>query len=464
MPDHDFLTWSVGELIAAYKKRVVSPLEVTSEFLDRIALFDPDLHAFVAVTRDLALDQASAAEQRYRDGNTAPLLGIPTSVKDVFHVKGRVTTLGSLFHQEDVAAEDSGVVRRLRAAGAVFTGKTNTAEFGQSATTDNRLGPDTRNPWELARTPGGSSGGAAASVAARLSVVAVGSDGGGSVRIPAAFTGLFGFKATQGLCPDEDGFRAMTDFICPGPLAATVSDARVMLGVLADRAYARNSRLACLRVGYCPRPEGRPVGAGVLAAVDATATVLESLGHHIEVIDPDLGGWNEIFAPLVLEDERRERRHLLERSEMLTSYERSSLVGALELDPAAVQVAREGLASYRERIDRLLSTCDLLLTPVTAVPAFPLGERPESVAGAEVDQLWGAFPFAVPFSVGGVPAASLPCGFDDGLPVGAQLVARRGSEELILDVCEDLEEAIAFDRSPVLERWSASPEGSRAAG
>lgn len=464
MPDHDFLTWAVGELIAVYKERVVSPVEVTTAFLDRIALFDPELHAFVAVTRDLALEQASAAERRYRDGNTPPLLGIPMSIKDVFHVKGVVTTLGSLFHRGEVAVEDSGVVRRLRTAGAVFTGKTNTPEFGQSATTDNLLGPDTRNPWDLTRTPGGSSGGAAASVAARLSVVAVGSDGGGSVRIPAAFTGLFGLKTTYGLCPDEDGFRAMTDFISPGPIAATVADARAVLGVLADRTYARTGRRPGLRVGYCPRPQGRPVGAGILAAVDATATVLESLGHHVEVIDPDLAGWREIFGPLVLEDERRERRHLLDRREMLTAYERSSLIGASELDRADVELARDGLASYRERIDRLLSTYDVLLTPVTAVPAFPLGERPESVAGSEVDQLWGAFPFTVPFSVGGVSAASLPCGFVDGLPVGAQLVARRGADELVLDVCEDLEEALAFDRTPVLERWGASAKGSRAAG
>lgn len=445
----------VAELVAAYRSRSVSPVEVTRAFLERIDRLDPDLHAFVEVTADLAMAQAVEAERQYAEGGDhAPLLGVPVSVKDAFHIKGVPTTLGSLVHQGQVAKADSGVVRRLRAAGSVFTGKTNTAEFGQSATTDNLLGPDTTNPWDTSRTPGGSSGGAAASVAAGLSTLAVGSDGGGSVRIPAAFTGLYGVKPSPGLCPDEKGFRAMTDFVSPGPLASSVADARVMLGVLADQDYARQSLPGRLRVAWAPRPEGRPVDAGVSAAVEAAAVALGDLGHEVVETDLPLEGWDEVFGPLVLDDEHRERGHLLAHPERLTRYERSSLRAALSLDPALVHRAHELLPVYRARIDALFDRFDVVLTPAVAVPAFPLGERPTAIDGEDVDLLWGAFPFAVPFNVAGVAAASVPCGLADGLPVGAQLVTRTRSEQLLLDVSEDLEEALEFDSAAVRERWS----------
>jgi aspartyl-tRNA(Asn)/glutamyl-tRNA(Gln) amidotransferase subunit A len=342
----------------------------------------------------------------------------------------------------------------------VFVGKTNTGEFGQSATTDILMGPDTGNPWDPSRTPGGSSGGAAASVAAGLATVAVGSDGGGSIRIPAAFTGIVGLKPSPDVVRDEKGFRAMTDFVSAGPMASTVADARTLFGILADVAVRRHQVDFGLRIGYCPRPEGRPVDAGVAAALERAAVALEELGHRVTTTELPVTGWNEVFGPLVLEDEHRERGHLLQHSaDKLTRYERSSLRAALALDPAEVQRAHALLPEYRRRVDALFDTFDVLLTPVTAVPAFPLGERPSHIAGEEVDQLWGAFPFAVPFNVAGVAAASVPCGLADGLPVGAQLVSRAGTETFLLDVCEDLEEALAFDRTALLERWTTTGSG-----
>lgn len=451
---------SVAELVSAYRGRSLSPVEVTRVFLERIERLDNQLHAFVEILPELAMAQAAAAERAYADGGRpAPLLGIPVSIKDAFHVEGVPTTLGSLVHQGQVAKADSGVVRRLRAAGSVFTGKTNTAEFGQSATTDNLLGPDTANPWDPTRTPGGSSGGAAASVAAGLSTLAVGSDGGGSVRIPAAFTGLYGIKPSPGLCSDEKGFRAMTDFVSPGPLARTVADARVMLGVLADREFPRSSA-GRLRVAYCPRPEGRPVDPAVAAAVDGAAAALSRLGHEVTEADLPVDGWDEVFGPLVLDDEHRERGHLLADPDRLTRYERATLRAAVSLDPARVQRAHDLLPVYRQRIERLFERYDVLLTPAVAVPAFPLGERPVKIAGEEVDPLWGAFPFAVPFNVAGVPAASVPCGLADGLPLGAQLVTRASSEALLLDVSEDLEEALQFDHGRIFERWATETAAS----
>ncbi len=462
MADSEVWRLPVAELVSAYRDGSLSPVEVTRTFLERIDHLDGDLHAFVEVTRELALAQAADAERKYRDGDAGdPLLGVPVSIKDAFHVKGVVTTLGSLVHRDQVAKTDSGVVRRLRASGAVFTGKTNTAEFGQSATTDNLLGPDTANPWDTGRTPGGSSGGAAASVAAGLSTIAVGSDGGGSIRIPAAFTGIYGLKPSAGLVHDERGFRAMTDFVTAGPMTTTVAEARVMLGVLADRIYQRSTPSAGLRIGYCATPENRPVDPGVAQALDATARTLEALGHDVTEIDLPIADWNDVFGPLVLDDEHRERGHLLAQyADKLTRYERSALRAAQSLDPAAAQRANELLPLFRGRVDELLTTYDVVLTPTCAVPAFPLGERPQTIDMREVDQLWGAFPFAVPFNVAGVPAASLPCGLVDGLPVGAQLVTRAGTEALLLDVSQQLEEAVAFDRSALIERWSVTSAGA----
>ncbi|QDO88011.1 amidase [Ornithinimicrobium ciconiae] len=456
MPDPSLVTRPVADLVAGFRRGDFSPVEVAEEALSRIEAHDESLHAFVEVTRDLALGQAREAADRYTAGDDAPLLGVPVSVKDAFHVAGLRTTIGSRVYENHISKADSGVVHRLRGAGAVFTGKTNTAEFGQSATTDNLLGPDTGNPWDPQRTPGGSSGGAAASVAAGFSTLAVGSDGGGSIRIPATFTGLFGFKPGIGECPDERGFRGMSDFVCPGPLARRVADARVMLGVLTDTSLSRGLTPKGLRVAYCPRPEGRPVDPGVATAVAAAAQALSALGHHVEEVDLPLAGWDDIFGPLVLEDEHRERGHLLQLApDLLTRYERSSLRAAVDLDPAVVAEARRALPGYRQRISALFDTYDVLLTPTTATPAFPLGDRPRTIDGEAVSYLWGAFPFAAPFNVAGTPAASVPCGMVDGLPVGAQLVAARGAHALLLDLCEDLETALEFDQRPVLVRWSA---------
>lgn len=455
MPDGNPLLWPVGDLMRSFAAGELSPVDVAVAALDRIEAIDPDLHAFVLVDRDLTLAQAAESERRYRSGEALPLDGVPVSIKDAFHVRGLPTTLGSLHHRTDIAAADSGVTRRLRESGAVFTGKTNTAEFGQSATTDNLLGPDTLNPWDTTRTPGGSSGGAAASVAAALSSLAVGSDGGGSVRIPAAFCGLFGMKPTRGRCPDEGGFRAMTDFVSPGPLAWSAADARPLLEVLSGRHYPRRA-VRRLVVGYCPQPEGRPVHPGVRAGLETAARELERLGHVVVEVDLPIGGWNDIFGPLVLEDEGRERGHLLAQPEMLTVYERRSLEAATRLDPADVERARRELPAYRQRVSDIFLSVDAVLTPTVAVPAFELGQRPRQIDGQPVDALWGAFPFAVPFNVAGTPAATLPCGLAEGLPVGAQLVTPMHTEALLLELAQSLEEALAFDRSGVLQRWASS--------
>ena len=440
--------WPIASLTEAYGRGRLSPVEVVDEVLARIDRLNPSLHAYLVRFDDLSRRQAREAEAAYRAGRALPLGGVPVSIKDTYPLAGAVTTFGSVVHRNHLARHDSGAVRRLRAAGAVFTGKTNTAEFGQSATSDNRLGPEAANPWDTARTLGGSSGGAAVSVAAGLASVALAADGGGSIRIPASFTGLFGFKPTYGLCPDEGGLAAMSEFVCPGPLAWRAADARAVLGALAGRRMSRARAGRALRIAWCPRPEGRPVDPGVAAAVRTAVASLETLGHDVVETELPLEGWDRAFGPLVLAEERRERGDLLHRfPDVLSDYVRKSLAAARTLADEEISAGREAHRAYRARIATLFDTWDAIATPATAVTAFPFDERPSRIAGREVDWLWGAFPFAVPFNVSGNPAVSLPCGLADGLPVGLQLVMALNEDERLLDLAEDVEEAIGLDWS-----------------
>ncbi|MBH0118125.1 amidase [Rhodococcus sp. HM1] len=446
----------IRELTDAYARGDLNPIDVTEEVLDRIERFDPEVRAYVTVTADLARFQAADAADRYSRGERAPLLGVPVSIKDAFHLADTETGLGSLTQRGRVARSDSGAVARLRAAGSVMPGKTSVPEFCQSATSDNLLGPETGNPWDPTRTPGGSSGGAAASVGAGLATIGLGSDGGGSIRIPAAFSGLVGYKPTTGLCADERGFRAMTDFVTAGPLAWTVDDARIMTEILAETSFARAS-VPNRRIAFCPRPDGRPVDPAVVRTVEAAASILSDLGHEVVETDIPIHGWNEIFGPLVLDDELRERAHLLERPELLTPYERASLRAAEQLTSAEVALAREALGDFRRRVDSFLHDFDAILTPTVATVAFPHEQRPKTIDGEKADWLWGAFPFTSPFNVAATPAISLPAGTSEGLPIGVQLVTARGRDADLLNLAESLESALGFDYAPVRERWASRP-------
>ena len=272
MPNADPVFWTIAELRQAYRSGTLSPVEVTASFLDRIQRHDGSLHSYLSTSPDLALEQARDAERRYADSTSSlpPLLGIPLSIKDLFDVAGEPTTLGSRAFQGTTATHDSHVVGLLRSAGSVFLGKSNTAEFGQSATTANRLGPECGNPWDTSRTSGGSSGGAAAAVAAGLATASLGSDGGGSIRIPAAMCGLVGIKPTFTPLPPSDLFRAMTRFVCAGPIARSSADARELLAVQLGRDLSAQTR-GPLRIGWCPAPEHRPVHPAIRAATAAAA-------------------------------------------------------------------------------------------------------------------------------------------------------------------------------------------------
>lgn len=435
---------SISELRLAYERSELSPSIVAEKVITAVRAADSKLHAFHVFDEDFIREQASIADKRIKNGDCAPLLGIPISIKDAFHVAGQPTSNGSAAIEWPIALRDSGAVARLRAAGAILVGKTNTAEYGQSATTENAHGPATRNPWDLSRTPGGSSGGAAASVAAGMVTAAIGSDGGGSLRIPGAFTGLIGFKATYGRCKDEYGLRAMSSFCCPGPLTRTVADARVIFSVLADTIVTRSRSLHNVKLRFDHAPEGHPVDPNYAAVIDAAVSKVRESGIDVSDTQLPLDGWKKIFGPIVLEEEHRERTYLLDLADpsKVSDYELISLKAGRKLTPEIVATADRKRTAFTAGVDSAFGDADILITPTLATTAFTINQRPETIAGKPVDATWGAFPFTAPFNITGNPAIALPVGEVDGLPVSLQLVARRGEDELLLNVAEDIEELL----------------------
>jgi Asp-tRNA(Asn)/Glu-tRNA(Gln) amidotransferase A subunit family amidase/enoyl-CoA hydratase/carnithine racemase len=456
MPSADPVFWPISKLLESFRGRELSPVELTEEVLRRIERLDGQLHSYLSVSPELALSQAREAEESYGDSSRSipALLGVPTSIKDLFDVKGQPTTLGSLLYRDNIASADSPTVLSLRNAGAVFVGKSNTAEFGQSATTENLIGNGCGNPWDPTRTAGGSSGGAAASVGAGLASLGLGSDGGGSIRIPSAMCGLFGLKFTFSPSSSADSFRAMTEFVCPGPITRSVADARLMSSVLLGREMEVSHPVG-LRIAWCPAPEGRPVAAGVRASTRRAIDLLEEMGHRIEEVPIPTEGWSDAFGPLVLADEWRHRGHLLESAEGLTDYSRRSIEAAELVTGKEIESAKKLKAEFQDRIETLFEHYDLIITPTTAAVAFPMGERPSEIDGRHVGALWGSFPFTAAFNVSGSPAASIPVGISDGMPVGLQVVGPGGGEASILDLCEQLEEAVAFPATLMEDRWKA---------
>ena len=451
------LFWSIDCLKDAYRRGEISPVEVLEESILRAEEYNPYLNAYLERLDEQARLQAKKAEKIFLDHSKEipSLCGIPISIKDTFELKGSFTTYGSAYFRENFTKKDHDLVKRLRSSGAVFTGKTNTPEFAQSATTENRLGDDARNPWDTSLTPGGSSGGAAATVAAGLVTAAIGADGGGSIRIPASFTGLFGFKPTYGLCKYKKGLKAMSEFIAPGPLTRSVGDARIILEVLANYSYSHESlNKQRLRVAWCPMPGKNPVDSQIAKIVEEAVYKLAALGHEIKEIEIPVEGWNEAFDTLVLAEEHRERGYLLEEApELLTDYEHKSLEAGCKITEENVEMARLAHREYRQKFQKFFNDFDVLATPVTASTAFKIGQRPLKVNDQKVKWLWGAFPFTSPFNVSGNPAASIPCGISESLPVGLQLIGRWNAEELLLNLSEDLEEELEFDDSQVRKKW-----------
>lgn len=463
MVDHSLAFAPASELAELVRTGRVSPTELVDLFIARIEALNPRLNAYLTVASEQARAAAIEAERGLAAGGSLPpLLGVPVSIKDLQNTKGIRTTYGSYVYKDNIPEEDGVAVARLRLAGAIVLGKTNTPEFGQSSTTENRLGDHCRNPWHTARTSGGSSGGAAAAVAAGLGPLALGSDGGGSIRVPSGLCGVVGFKPSYGRVPAHGGLGGMPMFSHLGPITRTVRDAALMLSVIAgfDRRDPNSRRdappdllgafegepashLAGLRVAWSPDLGYAPVDPEVRRAVELAVLRFDDFRCHVEEATPAAGVPFQIFGPLVAVDEYAASGHLLEEhSEDLMRYVRSTLEHGQGIMGFEYSRLLRDLERYRASVADFFDEYDLLICPTTAVPAFELGRRPREIDGQPVAPLWGAFPFTAPFNLTGQPVISVPCGFSaDGLPIGMQIVGRVGEEVLVLRAAAAFEQA-----------------------
>ncbi len=450
------------ELAELIRRRALSPVEITRTVLERIEQLNKSLGAFVLVHAERALRDARQAEQAVRAGQPlGPLHGVPVSIKDNLWTAGDRTSYGSRLLAEFVAPEDAPSVARLRAAGAIVIGRTNLPEFAWRGSTDSPLFGESRNPWDLTRTPGGSTGGGAAAVAAGLGPLALGSDGAGSIRIPASFCGLVGLKPTFGRVPmyPAAGGNELVAHVCP--LTRVVRDAALMMNVIARHDRRDPFALPDDGVDYlaaCAEPLGGAGGRSPLriawsanlgfAPVEpetqeiaaAAARAFTDAGLVVEEASPDLGDPSAILQTLYggAQAGAHAARPPEQKAQMdpaLVAYAEAS-AGLTVVDYLQAVAARQRLV---DALGRFFERYDLLLTPTLGLPAFPLGlVGPREVAGRTVAHL--AWTLCYPFNYSGQPAISVPAGSTaSGLPVGLQIVGRRLEDALVLRAAATLE-------------------------
>ena len=448
---------SATELVAAYRNKRLSPLEATEASLARIAAHNGLLNAFCLVDGDGARAAALASEARWARGQPlGPLDGVPVAVKDLILTKGWPTLRGSKTIDPDQPwDEDAPVTARLRESGAVLLGKTTSCEFGWKGVTDSPLCGITRNPWNPERTPGGSSGGSAAAVASGMAPLAIGTDGGGSIRIPCGFTGLAGLKPSHGRVPayPASAFGMLSHV---GPMARRVADLALMLSVLA-RPDWRDSRslppdgrdwrdgledgVAGLRMAYSADLGHVRVNREVAEITARAAKVFVSLGAVVDARDPEIAAAGDCFRTLWYAG-------AASALSKLSARQRDSM------DPGLVEVAAEGAGfsaldllaaeNDRDEIARRMAAFhqdyDLLLTPALPITAFEVGVEVPPGSGYARWPDWT--PFSYPFNLTGQPAAVVPCGFtSEGMPVGLQIVGPRFADARTLRAAQAYEAA-----------------------
>lgn len=435
------------EIAAAIRSRTLSSVEVTEAILDRIHRLNPSLRAYLTVADDAARLAARDADAAVMHGNPlGPLHGVPYSLKDLTYTAGLRTTRGSLLLADFVPEDDHPVAARLKEAGGILLGKTNTPEFGWKGVTDNRLGPPCVNPWNQEYTAGGSSGGAAVAVAAGMGPLAQGSDAVCSIRTPASFCGIYGIKPQFGRVP----FAAVgMDVAHLGPLTRTVRDAALMLNAMAgphegdrqslptsgaDYLAACDGGIAGLRVAWSADLGYAAVDPEVRRITEAAAQSFAALGCYVEEAHPGFTDPHQAIDVLFHGVIAGRNTHLSPTDRALMDPELVAAITRLEHVTmgtwAAAQTEREAVWQASRRF---FATYDLLLTPTVATPPFALGSfGPLEIDGTPVAG-WQWTPFTYPWNLTGQPAASVPCGFTaDGLPVGLQIVGRRYDEATVL--------------------------------
>ncbi len=456
----DLLSLSAADLVEHYRTKQLSPVEITRAALDRITQLQPTYNAFVLVGAEEALRDARASEARWRRGEPLGLVdGLPTTVKDLLLLKGWPTRRGSRTVDPNQAwDEDSAAVARMREQGAVFLGKTTTPEFGWKGVTDSPLTGVTVNPWDVTKTPGGSSGGAAVAAALGMGVMHLATDGGGSIRIPAGFCGLFGFKPTFGLVPVHPHPPPWTLWH-QGPISRTVQDAALMLTVISgpdvrdfyaapplgiDYRQGLDEGIRGMRIAYSRTLGYAKVDPEVDALVGKAVAALRELGAQVEEIDLALQDPIDIMQPLwavalamAVQPLTAEQRTLMDQP-MLELAKPGFDISALEY--RALEKQRETLA---RRMNLFHQQYDLLITPQLATTVFAINHEVPPDTGMR--RWWEWSPFTYPFNLTQQPAATVPCGFAaNALPVAMQIVGAKFQETKVLRAARAYERVQPF--------------------
>lgn len=473
--------WELGAsgLLTAYAGHSASPRDVVSDLAERISAIDVKLGAFTTLTLERATEEARTltedlAHQRWR----GPLHGVPVAIKELFDVEGANTTYGSMVFKDRVATGDAEAVRRLRAAGAIVLGLTRSHEFGWGITTQHLTRGGTRNPWNLDRVPGGSSGGSAAAVAAGLVPIALGSDTGGSIRIPAAFCGIAGLKPTYGRVSKRGAVALAPSLDHPGPLARSVEDCTRMFEVLAGydaddpSTVARTEESASpeslerMRVGISEDLHLRPLTADHARVFNAAVGLLASQGATVrEVRVQEAGQIRPTFATIQMAEAHDVHNRILmtfpSRENEYGRDVRRRLVEAAAIGIGSYLAARERAAQFRREFDLVFEEVDVLLTPVAAGPPSTI-EKPDQVQhlGAPLPFRDLVMDYTVPQNLTGLPSCCVRAGMgSDGLPVGVQVTAPAFHEGRALTVAGAIESMLRDG-----QRWPAVAIRSSIAG
>ena len=473
MTKNNFGYKAINELQNLYRSKEISPVEVTKEAIENINLLNPKLRAFITITEKYAIEKAKEAEKTFLKGEKPKLLtGIPIAIKDVEPMANYRCTFGSLV-RDGIAQEDSMTVRRIKESGGVILGKTNTPEYGHAGTSDNRVFGSSFNPWDIKKTPGGSSGGSAAAVAAGITSIGQGGDGGGSIRIPGSFCGIYGIKPTQGrISRIVDGSVRwnVVNNATSGPLSRHVEDAAILLQVLAG--YSDEGEYINIKedpedyLGSLRKSNNYKIAFSNSvgdAEVDneVSKIVKESLNKFTKETKSEISEFNfypesaesiyQVFFdffctkgyasdPILLEDENNNK--------LITDYVKRNWEHGKKVTGNRMFECYNKIGFYRDYTNKLFKNYDILILPTMATTAFDVNNPPESINGKKTnDPLWDFTPLTYIFNLTGNPAATLPIGFSKNkLPIGLQIVGDMGREHDVLNLSKQFQTIFEWEK------------------
>ena len=487
MPDSDILYKSITEIQTELLKKSFSSLELTQLALKRIDETNSKTNAFLHVAYEYAINEAKKTDIKISKGENLKFLdGIPTSIKDLEGVKDMPLTNGSWFYKDNIADFDQLGVERIKNAGGIILGKTNTPEFGLCATTDNRLGDDCRNPWDLNCTAGGSSGGAGAAVASGIHPIAEGSDGGGSIRIPSGLCGIYGIKGTQGRIPRKhSGLQSWNpvNFSCMGPMTWFVKDSAIMLQVMSGpHPEAESTAIKTIPPDFITTLDAGIKGKKIAWSVDLGSInvdpevqevttnamkIYEDMGAIIEPLNfkYNIKELSMMFSPILGALGYNKNGQLLdENPDKLMNYTKRMLEAVKNWEGPVYMNAISELYKFRNYMDSIFENYDYIATPTMAVPAHECGNPPEKINGIQYDYSYGSdnnemipsygdsdniahkngagllSQFTAIFNWSGNPAATIPCGFSSkGLPISLQIAGEKENELGVLQASRAFE-------------------------